>query len=366
MTMKLAYYCLDDTGCAYYRSILPFSTIEKKEGIPILSVRKGAKPEEIAATFAADAIQMARIAPDKELRGYMAEMKRRGVKVVLEYDDNVFAVSPYSPHYAQYGAEEFTDDTTGIKVWQDGKGGFSIDENLRRLENVQRACEMADMVTVTQPHLAEVFSDYNKNIACLPNYIDPSLWQKLPLKRKNPEEVRLFWAGGCSHYVDWLHLVEPLRVVMAKYPHVKLVVMGQAFKATLAKLPQDRVEFHPWVHFDAYPLKVSILDPDIALIPLDDNEFNRCKSNIKWVEMSAMGIPSVVSAVSPYFEYYNGGNMVAVENDEANWIQALSEAIENPLLRAKIGGAAQRTVLDMFDINHGYKKWLEAYTGITQ
>lgn len=362
--LKLAYFCFDDGGCAYYRAILPFNSIQKHAKLPVYPVRKGATANDIEKVFMANVIQFARLAPEETLQGHMKLMQSRGIKLVLEYDDDVFSVNPYSPHYMDYGTEEFVDEWSGLKVWEDGKAGFSIERNKKRLESVKRACDIVDLVTVTQPHLADVFQQYNHNVVCLPNCVDPALWNKLPLKRSNPDEIRLFWAGGCSHYIDWLHVVEPLRIVMEKYKNVKLVVMGQAFEATLASLPKDRVELYPWVHFEAYPMRVSILDPDISLIPLDDNKFNRCKSNIKWVEMAAMGIPSVVSAVSPYKEHYNGENMVMVDNDDAAWVQGISTLIDDRILAAKIGGAAQRTVFDKFDINKEYRQWLDVYKGI--
>lgn len=362
--MKLAFFCFDDGGCAYYRALLPFKTIGEKERIPIFEVKKGATSTDIEKVFRANVVQFARIAPQPSLLGHMQTMKDMGIKLVLEYDDNIFAVSPYSPHYMDYGVEEFYDEWSGLKIWEDGKAGFSIERNKQRLDSVRKACDIVDMVTVTQPHLADVFRQYNDNVVCLPNCVNPVLWQKLPLKRDNTDEIRLFWAGGCSHYIDWLHLVEPLRIVMERYKNVKMVVMGQAFEATLKDLPQDRVEIHPWVHFEAYPMRVSILDPDISLIPLDDNEFNRCKSNIKWVEQSAMGVPSVVSAVSPYFEHYNGKNMVAVDNTDDAWIKGISTLIEDRILRAKIGAEARNTVMERFDINTQYNQWLEAYKGI--
>lgn len=362
--LKLAYFCFDDGGCAYYRAILPFGTIGKKAGLPIFPVRKGATAVDIETVFKANVVQFARMSPHETLQGHMKLMKNMGIKLVFEYDDNVFEVNPYSPHYLDYGTEEFTDEYSGIKIWENGKNGFDIEKNRRRLDSIKEGCELSDLITVTQPHLAEVFKKYNDNVVCLPNCVDPALWQKLPLKRSNPDEVRLFWAGGCSHYIDWLHLVEPLRIVMEQNKNVKLVVMGQAFEATLRELPQDRVEIHPWVHFEAYPMRVSILDPDISLIPLDDNEFNRCKSNIKWVEMAAMGVPSVVSAVSPYIEHYNGKNMVAVDNFDDAWIQGMNALINDRILRAKIGAEAQQTVMDKFDINKEYTQWLDAYKGL--
>lgn len=361
--LQIAYICMDDGGCAYYRSILPFETIKKKEKLSILALRKGCTAAEIEKSLNANVIQIGRTAPQNVLREHFQLMQRMGIKLVLEYDDNIWAVNPYSPHYIDFGTEEFTDELTGIKIWEHGKNGFDIESNKSRLKAVEDTCSMVDAVTVTQPYLQQVFSQFSNNVIVLPNCVDPSNWTKLDIRRKT-DEIRLFWAGGCSHYVDWLYIIEPLKEIMERYKNVKLVIMGQAFKGALEDLPQDRVEFHSWVHFDAYPFRVSMLDPDIALIPLEDNIFNRCKSNIKWVEMSALGIPSVVSAVSPYIEHYNGNNMVAVDNQHDAWVKGISTLIEDRLLGAKIAGEAQKTVMEKFDINKEYRQYLDAYQGI--
>ena len=360
--MKLAYLCFDEGGCAYYRSILPHETMAKAEGIPVLKIEKGASPEKYMKLVEADLIQLGRISAAQPLRDTLMKLKHQhNTKLVLEFDDNVFKVNPYSPHYMDYGLEDFNDEYTGIQIWKDGVGGFDTGTNRNRLDGIKWMAENSDLITVTQPELAKVFSNYNENVICLPNCVDMSHWNKLPIIRKNSEEIRLFWQGGCSHYVDWLHLTNVLPEIIKKYPNVKLVIMGQLYDGTLSGVPKDRIEHHRWAHFEAYPYKVATLDPDIALIPLDDNEFNRCKSNIKWVEMAAMGVPCVVSAVTPYFEHYNGKNMVAVDNDDESWFKGLSAVIDDTVLRSSIAGNAKKTVEDNFNITKEYIRWYNAY-----
>ena len=100
------------------------------------------------------------------------------------------------------------------------------------------------------------------------------------------------------------------------------------------------------------------------IIPLVDNVFNRCKSPIKWIEMGALEVPCVTSYVSPYKEIATEGNGVFVDNDKDAWIEGISMLIEDPILRAKIGGEAQRTVAAQFDINTQWTQWRDAYEGL--
>ena len=52
--------------------------------------------------------------------------------------------------------------------------------------------------------------------------------------------------------------------------------------------------------YEEYPLFLNHLDLDIAIAPIKDTEFNRCKSNIKWLEHSMLKTPMVLSDVYPY------------------------------------------------------------------
>ena len=43
-------------------------------------------------------------------------------------------------------------------------------------------------------------------------------------------------------------------------------------------------------------------DADVGLIPLEDNRFTRCKSNLKILECAAKKIPAIVSDVATYLD----------------------------------------------------------------
>jgi hypothetical protein len=60
---------------------------------------------------------------------------------------------------------------------------------------------VADLITTTTKFLAEKISKYNKNVAVLPNAINPKEKQFKPNPTKS-ERVRIGWAGGSSHLED--------------------------------------------------------------------------------------------------------------------------------------------------------------------
>jgi glycosyltransferase involved in cell wall biosynthesis len=77
---------------------------------------------------------------------------------------------------------------------------------------------------------------------------------------------------------------------------------------------------------------------DINIAVLDANRFNDCKSEIKWLEAAAFGVPSIVSDVAVYHENLkHGEDVVITAPDEQAWYKALKALVAAPRKRAEIG-----------------------------
>jgi glycosyltransferase involved in cell wall biosynthesis len=286
-------------------------------------------------------------------------------RLVLDHDDNVFKVSPLSNHYVDYGTENFKIEANGkvIYAWEDGVN-IDLAKNRKRLDEIKWSLETCDMLTTTTEHLASVFRPYCENIRVLPNCVDMNVWQKLPLLRPNPEEIRIYWSGGHSHWEDLFLIKDVLVQIARENKNVKIVIAGWKPLGMEEEYPKEQFEFHKWVDTQAHPYRTAIADADISIIPLVDNEFNRCKSAIKFIEMGALKIPSVVSMVSPYKEMIDlkEDNGVFVENNSKDgWYKGITALIKDAELRKKIGQNAYDTVKENFDINTQKHQWFNAY-----
>jgi len=374
--MKVSYFLRDNGGCAYYRLALPLETMGQKGNVPIASFKRGDTVDQILRALDANIFVLPRVC-ELEFINILPQFRERGCKIVIDHDDNMFEVSPFSPHYEETGTEDVFVNFQGERhpMWIDERHAWKykhlktqpnfidMQRNKIRKENFILAMQEADCVTVTQPILAEVYKPYAKKVVVLPNCVDMNIWKKLPFMPR--EDIRLYWSGGSSHYEDWCVLAEVLPIIMEKYPQVKLVLFGAVFEGTLKNIPKDRYEFHPWIATPAYHLKSAILDPDICVIPLYENEFSKCKSPIKWIEMGALGIPCVTSYYSPYKEIASEDNGIFIENnDKQAWIEGISLLIEDVALRKKISENAHKTVEDKFDINKMWKMWYDAYSEV--
>lgn len=288
------------------------------------------------------------------------ELKRP--KWVLDIDDNIEEINPYSEHYREYGTEEVIDRAT-IKgyLWQDGVRDFSLDANRARVASLLFGMQEADLVTVTTPALADYARQYNANVAVLPNCLDTSVWWKLPLKPN--KTLRVGWSGGVSHYEDWYTIKEPLNALMRKH-RFTLVSVGAHFPGIVDEDLRDLVEVWPWVSFEAHSYRMMALNLDIALIPLADLAFNRYKSAVKWYEFSAMGVPSVVAGLTPYREEVEHGTTAMSYQSPQGFYESLEALIKNASLREKLGNNARSWVVANRDAKQNASLWPEAYQSI--
>jgi len=217
-------------------------------------------------------------------------------KIILDIDDNIWDVNPYAQIYAFHGTHEVMH---GDKfLWKDGEGDFNIRRNKRRLLRDEELMRRANLVTVSTPRLKEKLEQFNKNVKVIYNGLNFDNWK--PVNINKTEEFRIGWAGGATHYVDLIPLKEDLKYLMNKYKNIKFVIAGMNFEGLTKELPKDRVEILPWVDCEAHPFRTVLMNLDLAIIPLINNEFNVCKSCIKYYEFAVVKVPVLASKVPPY------------------------------------------------------------------
>jgi len=79
-------------------------------------------------------------------------------------------------------------------------------------------------------------------------------------------------------------------------------------------------EFHAGVEIGHYPALLASLNLDLALAPLEYNQFNECKSNLRLLEYGICGFPVVCSDLRCY-----AGNLpvTRVKNRYRDWVDAI-------------------------------------------
>lgn len=340
--LKILAFPVGQDGCSGYRVRKPLEGIKlyTDHDVHIIDKHKDDMNTTAKLFPLADVVWMR---PGAELgrQQILDIFKKEGVDVkakwVMDIDDNLELVSPYSEFYRHNGMDEFTHN--GVKIWEDGKNGFNLEENRERVASQMQGLRDADMVVTTTNTLGEYAKKFNDNVYVNDNTIDFTAWW--PVAHKKNKRLKVLWAGSPSHYQDFYTIKEPLQKLMKEYDF-EILMVGSNYPGIFGDY-SDRVTPLPWVTFQAHSYRMMSLSADIAIIPLVSDEFNKYKSAIKFYEVSAMGIPAVVSNTLPYSEVANNDNALTYKTPEGFYTQ-MKKLLESGTLRNKIGKKAYKWV----------------------
>lgn len=227
-------------------------------------------------------------------------------------------------------------------------------------EVIKRTMEIADVVTVSTNRLANHVRKLTNKVVVLPNYMDMERWD-LPKLHNTSDTIRIGWAGSMTHLNDLKSIVEPLKRICADFPQVRLIFIGEQRIAD--ELEGCPVECMLGVPFDVWPARLSGLQLDIGLAPLLDTEFNRCKSNIKWLEYAIAEIPAVYSpTVYEHRGFEPKFGLVADKPEQ--WYNSIKHLIVYPQRRKEIADGSYRLVKGKYDLKRNIHRWVETYDNL--
>jgi len=256
--------------------------------------------------------------------------------VLMDIDDYVFGVNPenigFDSYYPNSNLEYFAE---------------------MQLRN-------ANFVITSTPWLKENLKKYNPCIECIPNAIDFEIWDKVQNYQKEGR-VRIGWSGGQAHYEDLKIMMRVMPVILAKYKHVDFVYMGGM--PDYMQTGRRIIHVNKWYSMYEYPKQFAKLGIDIGIAPLRDNLFNRAKSNLRYLEYSALKVPTIASPVEPFKnEHFKG--YYALEADE--WIAMLSRLIEDEYERKRIGQESYEIVKKYYNVENIARNYLSLLIKITK
>jgi glycosyltransferase involved in cell wall biosynthesis len=257
------------------------------------------------------------------------------IKLVMDIDDNLFHVNPWNPSYTAFTTDEYVHTADqAIKLPKN--------RNLARIRMLETLMMEADAMIVTTDLLAAAYSHLQDNIYIMPNRLIWENWHFPHIPKRDDGIIRISWSGGSSHLVDWLECHGACHRIITKYPNVKMQFQTspQCYADFIRDFGRDHVEIHDWVDYTGHSFRMNCLKPDIAVIPLHEDEFSVCKSDLKYAEYSALGVPSICSNIPPYSKIVQHGKTGLLAADDLEFEQHLETLINDKVARETIGGLA--------------------------
>ena len=351
--MKVYYIESGLQGCYLVRCLLPLQA-NGWNGDQV-SIRLDAKEPFDKARAAQDAEVVVFHRPDNPKKLELARLlKQSGKKIVFDNDDTL-------------------KDDGGFKFNQylDKK---RFDKGFKTLnESIDAFIKEADLVTCSTEFLKKEYEKINPNVIVLPNCVDPFYFDE-PLRNES-EKIRIGIVGSIAITAD----LDVLRPIIEKYhkdPRVELVVfslppskqdtfMHELYSEEYAFFESVNVQWQPFVMMENYYDTLNELRLDMMIIPRKDNYFNRCKSNLKFLEASMFEIPVIGQAFStgdsPYQQNPEDSKRMLLADTHEQWIEQIEKLIGDKQLRLKMGKEAKEYVLQNYSIKNNSYKWKEAY-----
>ena len=106
------------------------------------------------------------------------------------------------------------------------------------------------------------------------------------------------------------------------------------------------------------------LDWKFGLAPLENTEFNRCKTPVKYLEYTACNIPTLASNVVVYNQFHDNQEIMLVEDDQ--WYNKIQYALYQPQLRAELLKNAQKRCKQEFSLNSQINQIETIFNGSTE
>lgn len=343
--MKITVYPADVYGCGYFRLIWSCQLL-MQAGHEINLV----PPDRRQLELHVDGETVKDVVDDSDVivfqrvtHRFMAQavpiLRAKGIAVVIDIDDDLASIHPSNPAYeAMHPRNEMRRDPG------------QREPRRHSWANLAAACRSASLVTVSTPGLLARYASHGRG-RVLYNYL-PDGYYRTP----HEDSDVIGWPAALVSHPD-----DPSAVGGA---FARLESDGAAFRVVGDRTGTGRAfglrEDPPGasgVDVHAWPGEVAKIG--IGVAPLADTRFNACKSWLKPLEMSALGIPWVASPRAEYARLNALGAGVLAERPRV-WYRELAALRASADLRAEVAGRGREAAGRLRLADH-VGDWLDAW-----
>lgn len=151
-----------------------------------------------------------------------------------------------------------------------------------------------------------------------------------------------YLSGSATHDADLADAAGPLGEALARHSNARLLIVGEVgLPESLRPFAEaGRIQRHPFIDWRALPELLATID--INLAPLDlTRPFCHAKSEVKWLEAAAVGVPTIASSAAGLSETLSGADGCLLCGSDTQFLEALTELIAAPERRQRMGEAAR-------------------------
>ena len=313
-------------GDNLYRLHQPAAALAALADVEVFEVHPQARHHD-AAVLAADVVVFT-MTLDVEVFRLIHQRRQLGRPSLCEVNDYLPDVQAWNPAHAS---------------WSDRRALFCFDQLIRRCDATQ----------VTTEALGQRIADLAQQVEVVPNQI-----AELPPLRSFPAATTpsaerplvIGWGGSFGHREDLRVIAPPLIAWLQRQRQVRFELMGDPVLAEpFAALDADHFGFTMAGSLPHYLQWLERLD--IGLAPLLPTEFNRCRSDVKFLEYASRSVVPLLQNLDPY-RHLAGSGAALLYDDPEDLIHQLDRLVKQPALRQTIATSAHALVASQRRLAH--------------
>jgi tetratricopeptide (TPR) repeat protein len=300
-------------GDWFYRTHAPGRAMAELDGITVVDLTNTHRCRD-ALLAEADVVVLNMVC-DPDLLPILGERTKRGQLTVYEVNDDVAYMQAANP-----------------------AAGFFANPQHQTL--FRRLIHSSSAVQFCTPELQRRYGYLNPRQALFRNQLS---WSAAQRKPRRDERVVIGWGGSAGHLDDITHVAGPLIDFLNTREDVVLHLMASDRIVQLFdRLDAQKKRLTPTGSLDDYYTFVA--DLDIGIAPLDDTGFNRCRSDVKFLEYAMHGVVPVLQSLAPYRDAVVAGTTGFFFESPEQLIGTLERLLNEPALGDRVSNAARHYV----------------------
>lgn len=250
------------------------------------------------------------------------------VPLWLDFDDNLLALERSNKHYEQFM-------------------GPATQAHIRRM------CDLSSVITVSTEAMRMT---YGKEANVIPNAFNDYVWK---FQEEESRKV-ISWRGGATHHADMAPFLPAIERVAKEFSDWDWHFFGYPHWEIDRIIPTDQLHHHQWNGLSTYMWDLAHTKPAIHIVPLEDNVFNRCKSNLAWIEATCAG----ATTLGPRWEEWDGrGGFTFSDSESFEYV--LRSLISKPESRQSGLNKSRETISENLLLSNVNQRRMEILHAVT-